>query len=187
MGQNTSGARIQAGSAFAGIGDTVTSRCVLYDFGFPIVPADNLWVPAREDPARFTVVLIGDIHIFIGETNPTPATETNFWRIGMAKTPKRTAFELDTEEESSDLELSKSSGSDLKTNPTQPALEVEEAVDDRYESAMSNLALETLRYCLVAFTGITLGSASNGEDSLGESILEALNESGESDDWGRKG
>jgi hypothetical protein len=105
----------------------------------------------------------------------------------MAKTPKRTAFELDTEEESSDLELSKSSGSDLKTNPTQPALEVEEVVDDRYESAMSNLVLETLRYCLVAFTGITSGSASNGEDSPGESILEALNESGESDDWDRKG
>jgi hypothetical protein len=52
---------------------------------------------------------------------------------------------------------------------------------------MSNLALETLRYCLVAFTGITSGSTSNGEDSPGESILEALNESGESDDWDNKG
>jgi hypothetical protein len=79
-------------------------------------------VLAREDPARFTVVPIGDIHIFIGETNPTPAIETNFRWIGMAETPKWTAFELDTEEESSDLELSRSSGSDLKTNPTQPAL-----------------------------------------------------------------
>jgi hypothetical protein len=100
----------------------------------------------------------------------------------MAETPKRTAFELDTEEESSDLELSKLSRSDLKTNPTQPALEVEEVVDDRYESTMSNLALETPWYCLVAFTGTTSGSASNGDDSPGESILEALNESGESDD-----
>jgi hypothetical protein len=69
----------------------------------------------------------------------------------MAKTPKRTTFELDTEEESSDLEFSKLSRSDLKTNPTQPALEVEEVVDDRYESTMNNLALETSRYCLVAF------------------------------------
>jgi hypothetical protein len=101
---------------------------------------DNLWVLAREDPARFTIVLIGDIHIFIGETTPTPTTETNFRRIGMAETSKRTAFELDTEEESSDLELSKPSGSDLKTNPTQPALEVEEVVDDRCVSATSNLA-----------------------------------------------
>jgi hypothetical protein len=100
----------------------------------------------------------------------------------MAETHKRTAFELDTEEESSYLELPKLSRSDLKNNPTQPALEVEEVVVDHCESAMSNLALETPRYCLVAFTGITSGSTSNGEDSPGESILEALNGSGESDD-----
>jgi hypothetical protein len=31
-----------------------------------------------------------------------------------------------------------------------------------------------------------LGSASNGDDSPGESILEALNKSGESDDWDSK-
>jgi hypothetical protein len=178
MGQNMSGARIQAGSAFPGIGDTVTIGRVLYDSGFPIIPADNLWGPAREDLARFTVVLIGDIHIFIGETNPTPATETNFRRIGMAETPKQTAFELDMEEDSSDLELSKLPRLDPKNNPTQPALEVEEVVVDRCESAMSNLALETPRYCLVAFAGITSGSTSNGEDSPGESILEALNKSG---------
>jgi hypothetical protein len=73
VGHNASGARIQARSAFAGIGDTVAIRRVLYDFGFPTV-----------------------------------------------------AIELDTEEESSDLELSKLSRSDLKNNPTQPALEVEE-------------------------------------------------------------
>ena len=100
----------------------------------------------------------------------------------MAEIPKRTAFELDTEEDSSDLELSKLPRSDLKSNPTQPALEVEEVVEDHSESAMSNLALEAPRYCLVAFAGITSGSTTNGEDSPGESILEALNESGESDD-----
>jgi hypothetical protein len=113
--------------------------------------------------------------------------ETNFRWIGMAETPKRTAFELDTEEESSNLELSKLSRLDLKSNPTQPALEAEEVVVDRCESAMSNLVLEAPRYCLVAFAGTTLGSASNGDDSLGESILEGLNESGESDDWDSKG
>jgi hypothetical protein len=53
---------------------------------------------------------------------------------------------------------------------------------------MSNtLALETPWCCLVAFVGTTSGSASNGDDSPGESILEALNESGESDDWDSKG
>jgi hypothetical protein len=135
MGQNASGARIQAGSAFAGIGGTVTIRCVHYDSGFPIIPADNFWVPARENPARFSIVPIGDIHIFIIETNPTPAMETNFRWIGMPEAPIRTAFELDTEEESSDLGLSKSHGLDLKANPTQPALEIEEVVEDRYESS----------------------------------------------------
>jgi hypothetical protein len=182
-----SGARIQAGSAFTGIGDTIAIGRVLYDSGFPIVPADNLWVSAREDPTRFTVVPIGDIHIFIGETNPTPTTKTNFRQIGMAEIPKRTAFELDMEEDSSDLVLSKSPRSDLKNNPTQLALEVEEVVEDRCESTMSNLALETPRYCLVAFAAITSGSTSNGEDSPGESILETPNESGESDDWDSKG
>jgi hypothetical protein len=64
---------------------------------------------------------------------------------------------------------------------------VEEVVEDRYESAMGNQTLETSRYCLVAFVGTTSGSASNGDGSPGESILEALNESGESDDWDSKG
>jgi hypothetical protein len=52
---------------------------------------------------------------------------------------------------------------------------------------MSNLALEAPRYCLVAFAGTSPGSSSNGDDSPGESFLEALNESGESDDWDSKG
>jgi hypothetical protein len=139
-------------------------------------------VSARENLTRFTVVPIRDIHIFIGETNPTLATEIDFRRTGVAETPIRTAFKLDTEEESSDLGLSKLLGLDLETNPTQPALEVEEVVEDRYESAMGNLALETPRYYLVAFAGTTLGSASNGDGNPGESILETLNKSGELDD-----
>jgi hypothetical protein len=187
VGLDASGARIQAGSTFVGIGDTIAIGRVLYDFGFPIVLADNLWVPAREDPTRLTVIPIGDIHIFIEETDLTPTTETNFQRIGMAEIPKQTAFELDTEEESSDLELSKFSRSDLKTDTTKPALEVEEVMDDCYESATNNLALEAPQYCLVAFAGTTSGSASNGDNSLGESILEALNESSKSDDWDSKG
>jgi hypothetical protein len=42
MGHNASGARIQVGSAFADIGDTVAIGRVLYDSGFPIIPSDNL-------------------------------------------------------------------------------------------------------------------------------------------------
>jgi hypothetical protein len=76
---------------------------------------------------------------------------------------------------------------DLEENHTQPTLEVEEVVDDRYGSAMGNLALETPWYCLVAFAGTTSGFASKGDGNPSESILEALNESGESDDWDSKG
>jgi hypothetical protein len=49
------------------------------------------------------------------------------------------------------------------------------------------MLLETPRNCLVAFTGTTSGSASNGDGSPSESILEALNKSGESDDWDSRG
>jgi hypothetical protein len=105
----------------------------------------------------------------------------------MAETPIRTAFELDTEEESSNMGLSELPVLDLKANPTQPSLEVEEEVEDHRESAMVTQALETPWYCLVAFTGTTLGSASNGDGSLGESILEALNKSGFLEDCDGKG
>jgi hypothetical protein len=117
MGHHESAVRIQVGSAFLGISDTVAIGRVLYDFGFPIVPEDNLWVLARENPARIFIILIGYIYIFIGETNATAAMETNFRWIGTVKTPIRTAFELDTEEGQSDLELSKSSRLYLQVNP----------------------------------------------------------------------
>jgi hypothetical protein len=42
MGHEASGAWIQAGSTFIGINDTVAIGRILYDLGFPIVPADNL-------------------------------------------------------------------------------------------------------------------------------------------------
>jgi hypothetical protein len=105
----------------------------------------------------------------------------------MAKNPIQTAFKLDTKEESSYLGLSKLPRLDLKTNPTQPALEVEEVSEDYYESATGNQALETPRYFLVALAGTTSRSTSNGDGSPSESILEALNESGDSEDCDGKG
>jgi hypothetical protein len=47
---------------------------------------------------------------------------------------------------------------------------------------MASRVLETQRYCLVAFTGVASGSASNGCGSPSKSILESLNESGDSED-----
>ena len=63
-----SGGRIRAGSAFAGIGDTVAIGRVLYAENFPVVPNDEFWIPARVRPNRCTIVPIGGVHIFIGET-----------------------------------------------------------------------------------------------------------------------
>jgi hypothetical protein len=60
-------------------------------------------------------------------------------------------------------------------------------VEDHYESAMASQALEKQWYCLVAFTGVALGSASNGDGSPSESILEALDKSGDSKDCDEKG
>jgi hypothetical protein len=64
---------------------------------------------------------------------------------------------------------------------------VEQEEENRCESAMISQALETHQYCLVAFASITSGSVSNGDDNPSESILEALNESGDSKDCDGKG
>jgi hypothetical protein len=58
-------------------------------------------------------------------------------------------------------------------------------VEKRYGSAMARQVFKKHRYNLVAFTGTCLGSASNGDGSPSESILEAL-ESGDSE-YGDKG
>ena len=41
---------------------------VLYAGNFPIVPQDECWIPARTDPVKLSIIPIGGIHIFIGET-----------------------------------------------------------------------------------------------------------------------
>jgi hypothetical protein len=60
-------------TTFADIGDTIAIRRVLYDSGFAIVPEDNLWVLARENPTRIFIV---SIEIFISsserQTMPPP-------------------------------------------------------------------------------------------------------------------
>jgi hypothetical protein len=52
---------------------------------------------------------------------------------------------------------------------------------------MARQMLETQRYHLVAFTGVSSGSTSNRDGSPSESILEALNETGNSKDCDNKG
>ncbi|KAK1678325.1 hypothetical protein QYE76_039173 [Lolium multiflorum] len=47
--------------------DSIAVGRVLYAGNFPIVPPDE-WIPARSNPVKLSIVPIGGIHIFIGET-----------------------------------------------------------------------------------------------------------------------
>jgi hypothetical protein len=88
MGPQALATRVQAGSVFVGIDDTIAIGHILYCFGFPIVTEDNLWVPARENPARISIVPIGYIHIS-REANPVATTEINSSRSARSKPPYR--------------------------------------------------------------------------------------------------
>jgi hypothetical protein len=116
------------------------------------------------DPAHISFVSIG--YIFIGEADCVVAMESNFRRFDTPKTPTRTAFKLDMMEVRSDMELSKKIGLDLKTNPTQPAL----AVEDQSRSSMVILVSEPQRYHFLGFDGVSSGYAFNGDGSRKESI-----------------
>ncbi|KAK1601230.1 hypothetical protein QYE76_016758 [Lolium multiflorum] len=48
--------------------DTIAVGRVLYAGNLPIVPPDECWIPAKTDPVKLSIVPIGGIHIFIGET-----------------------------------------------------------------------------------------------------------------------
>ncbi|KAK1648151.1 hypothetical protein QYE76_065956 [Lolium multiflorum] len=48
--------------------DTIAVGRVLYAGNLPIVPPDECWIPAKTDPVKLSIVPVGGIHIFIGET-----------------------------------------------------------------------------------------------------------------------
>ena len=68
VGFVASGGRNRAGSAFAGIGDTVTVGRVQYYGRFPFVPPDECWIPVRTNAVKLSIIPFGGFHIFIGET-----------------------------------------------------------------------------------------------------------------------
>ncbi|KAK1678938.1 hypothetical protein QYE76_039786 [Lolium multiflorum] len=67
MGPEASGGRNREGSAMGSYDDSIAVGRVLYAGNFPIVPPDE-WIPARSNPVKLSIVPIGGIHIFIGET-----------------------------------------------------------------------------------------------------------------------
>src|SRR3954471_7526116 len=104
---------------FAGIGETIAIGRVLFSGNIPIIPPDEFWIPAKTNPMRCSIVPIGDIHLFIGETD----SGTSSLGVGEASRPARTAYEQDTFAEGSMSDLSSEfAGKDRKNSrPTQTA------------------------------------------------------------------
>src|SRR3954468_14281192 len=87
---------------FAGIGETVAISRVLFSGNVPIVPPDEFWIPAKTKPTRCSIVPIGDIHLFIGETD----SGTSSLGVGGASRPVWTTYGQDTFAEGSMSDLS---------------------------------------------------------------------------------
>ena len=140
--------RIRAGSAFAGIGDTIAVGRVLYAENFPVVPNNECWIPARENVTQYSIVSVGDIHIFIGKISDQT--------VEMTTSPARTTFELDTSaEDRSGPELPvEIFALDLENSrPTQTALGKDIPVEDRCQSAWVSQVLEKQMCHFVGYLG----------------------------------
>ena len=129
---------------------------VLYAGNLPIVPPDECWIPAKTDPVKLSIVPVGGIHIFIGETvdsdgNPlvSSADATAAEQDAVAKIRSETQ-ELPSEDSALDLEKSK---------PTQSAPEQEVTVEDQCRSAWVSQVLEKQRCHFVHFLAHTAGTA----------------------------
>jgi hypothetical protein len=156
MGPAASGGRNREGSTFGGIRDTIAVWHILYTGNFPIVPEDECWIPARTDPVKLSIVPIGGIHIFIGETVDSDgnalagnADATAAEQDAVAKI-RFEMQELPEEDFALDLENSK---------PTQSIPEQESTVEDQCRSTWVSQVLEKQRCHFVHFLGHKPGSA----------------------------
>src|SRR4051812_46887240 len=118
---------------FAGISETVAIGRVLFAGNVPIVPTDKLWIPAKTNPTRCSIVPIRDIHLFIGETD----SRTSSLGVGGASRPAWTAYGQDTFAEGSMSDLSSEfAGKDWKNSrPARTAPVQDIKVEDRCKSA----------------------------------------------------
>ncbi|KAK1697110.1 hypothetical protein QYE76_013807 [Lolium multiflorum] len=96
--------RNREGSTFGGIGDTIAVGA-LARRNFPIVPEDECWIPAKTNPVKLSIIPIGGIHLFIGETVdsdrnalPEDAGEAEESILGNLSPISDDASTMDTEE-----------------------------------------------------------------------------------------
>src|SRR3954464_8569846 len=120
---------------FAGIGETIAIGRVLFSSNVPIVPPDEFWIPAKRNPMRCSIVPIGDIHLFIGETD----SGSSSLGVGGASRPAQTAYGQDTFAEGSMSDLSSEfAGKDRKNSrPTQTAPVQDITVEDWWKITAS--------------------------------------------------
>src|SRR4051812_24406177 len=119
---------------FTGIGETVAIGRVLFSGNVMIIPPNKFWIPAKTNPTRCSIVPIGDIHLFIGETD----SGTSSLEVGGASRPARTAYGQDTFAEGSMSDLSSDfAGKDRKNSrPARTAY----GQDTLAEGSMSDLS-----------------------------------------------
>ena len=107
--------------------DTIAVGRVLYTGNLPIIPPDECWIPARTDPVKLSIIPIGGIHIFIGETVDSDgnalvsSAATTAAEQDAAAKIRSEMQELPKEDFALDLEIS---------TPTQSAPEQETTVED---------------------------------------------------------
>src|SRR4051794_30409712 len=173
VGQAASGGRNRAGSAFAGVGDTVAVGRVQYLAGrYPFVPRDECWIPARTNAVCLSIIPIVGIHIFIRETVDLDGTP-------LVSSPEPTANELVVAEQirsETPAPSKKDSASDLeKSKPTQPAPVQEESVEDQSRSTWVSEVFEKQRCHFVHFLAHSPGSASSVEPAGPAADVESVN------------
>src|SRR3954462_11103746 len=118
---------------FAVIGEIVAIGRVLFSGNVLIVPPAEFWVVAKTNPTRYSSVPIGDIHLFIGETD----SGTSSLGVEGASRPARTAYGQDTLAEGSMSDLSSEFAGKYQKNsrPTQTAPVQDIKVEDHCKSA----------------------------------------------------
>ncbi|KAK1683497.1 hypothetical protein QYE76_044345 [Lolium multiflorum] len=122
VGPEASGGRNREGSAMGSYDDSIAVGRVLYAGNFPIVRPDEFWIPARTNPVKLSIVPIGGIHIFIGETVDSDGN-------ALVSNADASAAELDAvakiRSESQELLKEDSALDQEKSKPTQSAPEQE--------------------------------------------------------------
>ncbi|KAK1663356.1 hypothetical protein QYE76_051515 [Lolium multiflorum] len=162
VGPEASGGRNREGSAMGSYDDSIAVGRVLYAGNFPIVRPDEFWIPAKTNPVKLSIVPIGGIHIFIGETVDSDGN-------ALVSNADASAAELDAvakiRSESQELLKEDSALDQEKSKPTQSAPEQEKTVEDQCRSAWVSQVLEKQRCHFVHFLAHTAGDALHQDEA----------------------